>query len=692
MTPDKLLREAQGLFSAGRLGEAEARLETLLQRQPEHGEGLHLAALVALNAGDAATALSRFRRAAAVADAPATWHANLCEAERRAGNSAEAVRAGREAVRRAPRSAAALNNLAIALQEAGRAEESLAFLDRALALEPQSAMTHSNRGNTLQRLERHRESIAAHRKALELSPEFARGWSNLAMALNRLEEWEEGETAARRALGIAPESVEALTNLAVSLRGLRRLEEAVRAINRALQLAPRHAPAREVAAGIHREEGRLNEALAEARRAVALRTDADTLNTLGGILHALGEAEQAARCYREAIALSPERASLHNSLGHALLDQGHFEEAEAAVRKALSLRPSLAEAFLTLSYVRRFTAEDAEPEQMQTLLEEQDPQAPGAAREGATLHYVLGRALQDRGQPEEAFGHFREGARLKRAGLNHDPDAEDRRVAEIMEAFTGDTLERLAGGGDPSQQPVFILGMPRSGTSLVEQILASHPEVIGAGELPDLSSVANQAVRDGAGKALAYPRYLDRLKREDTAALGAAYLRRVLQRLPDGPARFTDKMPANFFFLGLIHLALPGARVIHCARDPLDTCLSCYTTPFSGRQDFSYDLEELGRFYNGYRRLMDHWARVLPEGSFLTVHYEDLVEDLEGWTARILRYCELPWDDACLSFHETRRSVRTASLGQVRQPLYRSSIGRWKQYEAQLQPLIRILE
>ncbi|MCR4299784.1 MAG: sulfotransferase, partial [Gallionella sp.] len=283
-----------------------------------------------------------------------------------------------------------------------------------------------------------------------------------------------------------------------------------------------------------------------------------------------------------------------------------------------------------------------------------------------------------------AFPHFLEGNKLKRATLDYDPDETARRIDSIMRNFDMATMDRLR-GGDPSHLPVFILGMPRSGTTLVEQIISSYPGVHGAGELSDLEAIMRRNV---AGAA--FPDNLPSLDQARLAAWGADYVAGLQRRAPDA-RRITDKMPANFFAVGLIHLMLPNAKIIHVKRDPVDTCLSCFFQLFRNGQEFTYDLAELGRYYADYARLMEHWRKVLPEGAFLDVRYEDIVADQEAQSRRLVGYCGLEWNDACLDFDKNRRAVRTASMTQVRQPIYRSSVERWRNYEKFLGPLFDTL-
>jgi tetratricopeptide (TPR) repeat protein len=298
------------------------------------------------------------------------------------------------------------------------------------------------------------------------------------------------------------------------------------------------------------------------------------------------------------------------------------------------------------------------------------------------LHFALGKAYADLDRHEQALRHLQEGNALKRKQVNYDEKATLQRLRDIAAVFSAELIRRNAGLGDPSTESVFIVGMPRSGTTLVEQVLASHPKVFAAGEVLHFTQ-ATEAVT-------AFPEGIPSLGAEQLREIGARYAKSV-RGLAPAAERITDKLPANFRFAGLIHLALPNARIIHIQRDPIDTCLSCFSKIFTGDQPFSYDLGELGRFYRAYDALMAHWRRVLPDGTMLEVQYEKLVADFEAQARRIVAYSGLEWNERCLEFHETVRPVRTASAVQVRQPLYRHSVGRWRAYEPWLGPLIEAL-
>jgi hypothetical protein len=284
--------------------------------------------------------------------------------------------------------------------------------------------------------------------------------------------------------------------------------------------------------------------------------------------------------------------------------------------------------------------------------------------------------------PERAFRHLLKGNAAKRRLIAYDEAAHFAEMSATAATFTPGLIRVQQGGGDLSDRPVFIVGMPRSGTTLVEQILASHPAVFSAGEQPEFGRAVRGGYQPGP-----LPFDSAALTGEDLSRLGGRYLSRMNAKVPKQALRFTDKMPANFRFLGLIHLTLPKARIIHVRRDPRDTCFSCYSKLFSGALEFTYDLAELGRYYKAYDALMAHWRAALPEGAMLEVQYETLVEAFEAEARRIVAYCGLDWDARCLEFHKTERPVITASTAQVRQPLFKTSIGRWRRYEQWLGPL-----
>jgi tetratricopeptide (TPR) repeat protein len=323
-------------------------------------------------------------------------------------------------------------------------------------------------------------------------------------------------------------------------------------------------------------------------------------------------------------------------------------------------------------------------------LESQLPNAKSLSTDKQiSLHYALGKAYDDLKNYDQAFPHFIEGARLKRSKLNYDAKADQARVEHIINLVDKPFFDTLLDAGDPSNVPIFILGMPRSGTTLTEQIIASHPDVYGAGELDDLMAIVQRQIGN-TSTDLTFPASLKNLDPDTLSAWGQDYITGLHQQAPNAK-HITDKMPINYMAMGLIPLMLPHAKIIHVKRNPIDTCVSCFTRLFNRHQDASYDLNELGQHYASYARLMDHWQQVMPSDSFIEVQYEHIVADIEQQARRLIEFCNLNWDNSCLDFYNTKRSIRTASVTQVRQPIYTSSVERWRHYEAYLQPLLESL-
>ena len=359
---------------------------------------------------------------------------------------------------------------------------------------------------------------------------------------------------------------------------------------------------------------------------------------------------------------------------------GRQDEAKAAFEEALALNPASLAAMTGRAELVKFTADDPTIAAMEALLA---PEKGETYASRMTLHFALGKAYLDLGDSSAAFRHLHEGNRMKRATVAYSADRTEKFFAEVAAAFTPALLDRLAAQGQRSPAPIFIVGMPRSGTTLVEQILAAHPAVHGAGELRYMGAVV--------GQISGFPKGVAALDAATLKRLGQTYLSRV-EALAGGKPRVVDKAPGNFVNAGLIRLILPDAKIIHARRDPVDTCLSCYTKLFADALNFTYDLTDLGRYCRDYLKLMDHWRAVLPASHFIEIDYEAVVDDIEAEARRMLEFLELPWDPACLEFYRVERPVRTASVNQVRQPIYRSSSGRWRKHADALQPLLKVLE
>jgi tetratricopeptide (TPR) repeat protein len=402
-------------------------------------------------------------------------------------------------------------------------------------------------------------------------------------------------------------------------------------------------------------------------------------------LLALNRPHEALAHYEAACAIKPEVARLHHALGIALQVLGRLGEAREAFERAVALAPGKADFHLPLAHSRPFTAKDPRLAALEELAQDV---ACLNEDEQIALHFALGKAYADLNEHQRAFSHLREGNALKRRRVSYDETRTLGVFDRIRATFSPALMQAKGGAGHPSQVPIFVVGMPRSGTTLIEQILASHSRVFGAGEREELSAALPDL--KAAPSAAVFPEVVAELSGQALHEFGSRYLARMTALAPTAE-RIVDKMPSNFGLLGLIHLALPGARFIHARRDPVDTCLSCFSILFVGHQPYTYELGELGRYYRTYARLMEHWRAALPPGLMLEVRYEDVVADLEGQARRIVAHCGLPWEEACLAFHRSQRPVQTASAVQVRQPLYATSVGRWRHYANELEPLLQAL-
>ena len=674
------LSKAYAHWNAGQSDQAEQWCQRILAVWPGQADALHLLGLMAHAFGNLDVAIAHLRQACLAPRAPAVYSSNLAEMCRQRGLLVEGEAAARRAVALDPNLVEGWNNLGILLQEAGKFAESRVALERVVASRPQWAEAHNNLGNTCKRLGLLDEAQGYYERAIDLRKDYAEAHSNLSHLLADRGDYSAAEQAARRASEYNPQLADAYLNLANAECSRQRYGEALRWLDAMASFAPIHVGGLCARARTLLRLDRLPEALDCAQRAVTLAPQSsEAHNCAGQMLQALGRHPEAVAEFDRAITLPGvelEDAMINRAV--AFMEAGRTPEANTAYDEIERVFPQSMRAVLGRSELKRYEAGDPAIGRLESYVAQSSKHA---FVDAMAAHFALGKMYLDAGNAPRAFEHFHRGNRLKRGTYEFDVAATEQWMQSFERVFTPALLTRLAGVGNPSTLPVFVMGMPRSGTSLIEQILASHPAVYGAGELPFL-----RVVVEGLG---GYPETVEKLSGVDLAVLGKRYLDSVapLARRP----HVVDKMPANFLYAGLAHLALPNARMIHCRRNAMDTCVSCYTKLFSAEQLFTYDLAELGRFHRAYERLMEHWCKVLPPERWFVIDYEAVVENLEREARRLLEWLGLPWDDACLRFHETERVVRTASLVQVRQPIYRSSMGRWRKYAEHLQPLLAAL-
>jgi tetratricopeptide (TPR) repeat protein len=519
------------------------------------------------------------------------------------------------------------------------------------------------------------------RRIIEAVPGYAPAWFQLGMIAVRSDKMPLAADLMAEAVRCAPQEGAYRRSLCEVYRRLGRLKEAVAEGRGAVILMPQDTDAHYNCALALADAGDAAGAAAEYRAALACDpAHGLSANNLGTVLEKLGQEDEALKAYAQAAAINPRHAEAQNNLGAIYSARGELDRARACFEAAIVADPGFVHAHYNLSTLKKYTPDDPHLAALEAVARQAQ-----ALPEGARLRFcfAIGKAFEDVGRFDESFRAYAEGNALKRKTFHYD----ERRTADNIGALIAGYDRAFAAApaqGCADETPVFIVGMPRSGTTLIEQILATHSKVFGAGELQDLSD----CVRESTGQPSENV-YLDWLKSsppEKLAELGEAYIRR-LRKLDAKAPRITDKMPGNYYYAGLISKVFPKAKIIHAMRDPLDTCLSNYARLFNETMVFAYDLGELGRYYANYRRLMNHWREVLPAGSILDVHYEELVADQEGQSRRMLDFLGLDWEDGCLAFHKNGRPVKTASVAQVREPMYKTSVARWKRFEKHLEPL-----
>jgi predicted Zn-dependent protease len=602
---------------------------------------------------------------------------------------------------------------------AGQADQSLKTLQQVISRQPDFGIGQLEFGLTLQVLGKTPKAQIALERAMELVPEISTGWKALGevRAANGDDEGSQdayqnhllrsaghrelveasnlvlagklakAEPICREFLKRHPSNVTAIRLLADIGIKMGRLADAEALLNRCLELAPDFQLARYNYANLLFKRLRYEPALAEINRLIEVDPLHPSYQMLKAtILGRIGDHESAVAIYQKVLSGYPNHARSWLSMGHALKTVGRQDEAVNAYQQAIAVKPGMGEAYWSLANLKtfQFDADTIEVMRREALSK------GGKVDDYYHLYFSLGKALEDEDRYEEAFEAYRRGNLVRRETVRWDADAHHENMGELIDFFEPDLFADRAGQGCQSPAPIFIVGLPRSGSTLLEQILASHSQVEGTMELPDIISIARRlSGKKKADETSLYPQVLAELKPEQLLELGEEYLQRTRVHRTDTPF-FIDKMPNNFSHVGMIQLILPNAKIIDARRQPLACCFSGFKQLFASGQNFTYSMEEIGRYYRDYVELMTHWDRVLP-GHVLRVNYEDVVTDIETQVHRLLDFCDLPFEPDCLEFHKTERSVRTASSEQVRQPLYAGAVEQWHNFKPWLGPLATAL-
>lgn len=676
------LNQALSLHRRGNLHGAEEGYRQALARDPGCHEALQGLGLVMHQRGRDDLAASMIGKALDLCPGRSDYHYHLAEVLRTSGRHDEAIDEYRAAICHDDSRADYFFGLANALAERGSGIESVEAYRRAVQLAPDDAEIRNNLGNALADASDIDGALEHLRKAVALFPGYADAHHNLAIVLNTSGDIEQALVHARRACELAPDRAQPLIHLGRLLERSAGLSGAIDCYREAAKRAGDDPALLAMIGDCLRRAGDPRAAADIYRSAIALEPNVAAhrvgLSHCLIQLHRFTEAESESRKARE---IAPDHAPALGSLAVCLQTRGRFDKAVGLLRRALELNPLLGEAAYLLAANGAYEVSDGELERWRTRAD--DPALSPEKR--FHFHFAVARVYERWGNHDAAFGHFREANRIKGGLYPFDARGHTDYVHRVMAVFTRECFAQRRDHGLDDERPVFIVGMPRSGSTLVEQILASHPGVVALGEHPEMRELVRE-LPDIVDAGQSVPECCRELSAATTQWLARRYLA-SMPRPAAGAPRVSDKMLGNFLRLGIIALLFPRARVVHCVRDPLDTCVSCFTQNFNQGLRFTTDLSHLASFYRDYRALMAHWRQVLPL-PIMDVSYESLVRDPEDLSRALIEFCGLPWDERCLRPQHTEREIATASAWQARQPVYTSSICRWRRYEAQLGPLI----
>lgn len=717
------LQHAVQLHKLGQLDQAELVYRNILDDEPDHAEVLHLLGVLLHQRGHAQKAIRFIRRAVALMPEAAVFYCNLAEACRAAGEFPEAIANSEKALRLQPANADAHNHLGLALQGVGKLDEAVASYQEALRLRPGFALAYNNLGSALRELKQTDEAAIAFREALRQNPDLALAHSNLGQLLLEQDQLDEALVHCREAVRLLPNFAEGLSNLGNVLRAQDNLAEAKDCYRKALELRPNVGMIHNNLGQALQEEGNLDEAIASYRKAIEFDPKSARIEChLASALAAKELPNEAIEHYRKALQFEPDWAEAHNGLGSLLQEQNDSDAALACFQQALRFKPDLADAHANIANV---LAEKGDLDGSERCFREAlrcDPKYVGAygvlathrrdklpAEDVAIMHQFLEREhLSDwkRALLHHGLAHVYDARKEYDTAGDHAQKANDYRketwaregkiynradhagfVQFLIKQFSPSYFERVKGWGLPTETPIFVFGLPRSGTTLLEQILASHPQIHGAGEL-SLGKESFDQVPAVLGRTEPPAVCMPLVTQPVVKKIAESHLQQ-LRKFSAESLRIVDKMPDNYLWLGFLATLFPRAKFIYSKRDPRDISVSCWMTNFKQIR-WACDQEDIAGRILAHLAIMGHWRTVLPV-PILETCYEETVADTEGMARRLIDFCGLDWDPACLKFHGTERTVRTASLSQVRQPIYKSSLQRWKCYAKALAPLFETL-
>lgn len=672
---ESLNRKSLALWQKEEFEEAEKCARQSLEIVPENLDGL-------VNLGLSLTRMDKFQEANEIWKKASekypldvkTW-SNWSNMLRETHHLKQAEVTARKALEIDPHDTDALNNLGCVLRDMGQAEEAVQVFTEATNIRPKNHQAHYNKALAYHDLSQYEEASISARYAVDFQDDYGPGYNALSAALLEIGDFNQAHYAAQRAVQLNPDDAESFMNLADVLYLAGSFDDGHAALKEALKRDPDNPRAYSKLSSIYERLDEADDALWAIDKAIELAPDTPLfLARKASILHIANDIEPALEVVDQALEINPELMPALITKAEILIAINEKEKAQIALEKAKEVNPDHPLIYFTISNIKKFESED-DPDLQHMLSLEQNSTKMGTVFMAALL-FALGKAYENLKQYEKAFDYLDRANKEKRRTLPYDEEAQPAHFAKIKEDFSPAVIKEFSGKGFESDVPVFIVGMPRSGTTLTEQIISSHPDVFGAGELPDVMRTK---------------RRVGDISADNLEEAGEIYVELASARNKTGQfKRITDKMPGNYMNIGLIISMLPNAKIIHCCRNPMDTCLSNFKQNFMVGQYWSYDLEEMGVEYLRYLDLMAYWHAQFP-GKILDIHYEDTVNDLEAQARKLIDYVGLEWDEACLEPHKQKRAVLTASKAQVTQPVYKTSVEKWKIYEEQMQPLWNII-
>jgi Tfp pilus assembly protein PilF len=730
-SPQELIKPILELFSNGQIQEAFDAIETLIKKYPNQPILFNICGVFYKQIGQLDEAIKRFKKALNINPDYAEAHNNLGVALQQLGQLDSAVESYKKAITSNPEYTEAHNNLGLILQNLGLMDEAIISYEKALTFKPDYIEAHNNLGNILLELGQLDDAVKSYEKVIAINPDYPEAHYNLGNTLRQLGQLETAIKSYEKVIAIRPDYADVHFNLGDTLSELGQLDEAVKCYEKAISIEVDFANAHNNLGISLKKLGQLDEAVKCYEKAISIEVDfTDAHNNLGVVLQQLGQLDKAIKCYKKALAIKPDyvEALINlgityrqlvqldkaikcykkalaikpdydealNNLGITYYQLGQLDKAAKYYEKALAIQPDYADAYYNLSLLKKYTANDPQITKMKSLLSD----SKLSHSEQVNLCFALAKVNENLDNQDEFFKYLHEANRLRNQELNYSFDKQQKFIAIIKEIFNKKppNIEQYLSSELSTIHPIFIVGMPRSGSTLVEQIISSHHVVHGAGELFNLQDIIRPIVSDNLtqGSNIASTLIGDKkinfsnaysIPEEVFLSIRKQYLD-VLSNLNVPESVITDKFPMNFFYIGFILTAFPDAKIVHMKRDARATCWSIYSHHMGF--NFGNNFDDLAGFYGLYTDLMDFWHQLFP-GKIYDMCYEDLTTNQEEETKKLLQYCELDWDKNCLSFHKNKRAVQTASSVQVREKMYQGSSEAWKKHGAYLKPLIKAL-